>query len=64
MSEDSKGWLGTSFNNIINHKVLMHTQPLCFNKGINRFTISQIMRENPLENVLSAGIILKKINNQ
>ena len=61
---DQQGWLGTEYNQIIMHKILLNIKPYYFKKGHYKFTIKQMMREDPLQNMMSIGLILKKINRQ
>ncbi len=57
---DNKQWLGNSIDDIIEHRILINTNPLRFKKGNYKFIIQQIMRENPLPDVLNAGIRVEK----
>ena len=59
LATNDKGWLGTGMDDIYEHRIpLGPDQSL---KGGNyTFTIEQIMREDPLENVLNAGLRIEK----
>lgn len=57
---DNKKWLGNSIDDIIEHRILINTNPLHFKKGNYKFILEQIMRENPLPDVLNAGIRVEK----
>ena len=55
------GWLGTSMDDIIEQRLLINKQPVHLPAGIYKFSITQIMREDPLQNVLNAGIRVEKV---
>jgi gliding motility-associated lipoprotein GldH len=55
------GWLGTSMDDIIEQRLLINKQPIRLPAGTYKFSLSQIMREDPLENILNAGIRIEKV---
>jgi len=55
------GWLGTSMDDIIEQRLLLNKQPMRLRAGTYKFSITQVMREDPLENVLNAGIRIEKV---
>lgn len=57
---DNKEWLGNSIDDIIEHRILINNRPIHFKKGNYKFVIQQIMREDPLPDVLNAGIRVEK----
>ncbi len=59
---DNKQWLGNSIDDIIEHRILINSNPIRFKKGNYKFVIQQIMRENPLPDVLNAGVRVEKTN--
>ncbi|MEO6405271.1 MAG: gliding motility lipoprotein GldH [Ferruginibacter sp.] len=62
LGSDASGWEGTGMNDIWEVRKLISGQPRRFRKaGIYNFSISQIMRDNPLPAVMSAGLRLEKI---
>jgi gliding motility-associated lipoprotein GldH len=62
LANDSKGWLGSGMDDIYEHRILLNAQPYKFpRKGSYQFILQQIMREDPLENVLDAGIRIEKV---
>lgn len=62
MGDDEKGWIGSGMDDIFEHRVLIDAQPVKFVKAGNyTFQIAQIMREDPLLNVMNAGIRVEKI---
>ncbi len=61
LGDDANGWEGTGMNDIWELRKLLNGEPRRFKKpGEYRFTISQIMRDDPLLNVMSAGIRIEK----
>jgi len=59
LATDEKGWLAEGMDDIYEHRIkLGEPQPL--KAGNYTFTIEQIMREEPLENVLDAGLRIEK----
>lgn len=59
LATNEKGWLGTGMDDIYDHRIqLAPDQSL--KAGNYTFTIEQIMREDPLENVLNVGLRIEK----
>lgn len=58
---DNSKWLGTTIDDITDHRIIFNPQPIKLKKGIYSFSLKQIMREDPLPNILSAGIRLQKV---
>jgi gliding motility-associated lipoprotein GldH len=58
---DNSKWLGATIDDITDHRIMFNPQPIKLKKGNYNFTIKQIMRENPLPHILSAGIRVQKI---
>ncbi len=60
LATDSKGWIGSGMDDIYEHRSLITTvrfpQP-----GTYTFRIEQLMREDPLEHILNAGIRIQKV---
>jgi gliding motility-associated lipoprotein GldH len=57
LGNDAQGWLGTGMDDIWEVRGLMTGQPKSFQrKGTYHFKIRQIMREDPLEHVMSVGL--------
>jgi gliding motility-associated lipoprotein GldH len=62
LGSDAKGWEGTGMDDIWELRKLITNGPVKFNKtGIYKFSIAQIMRENPLPNIMSVGIRVEKV---
>lgn len=59
LGNDAQGWLGTGMNDIREMREKIAT--LNLKKGQYKFSIAQIMRDNPLENVMSAGLRIEKV---
>lgn len=61
LGDDANGWEGTGMNDIWELRKLVNGEPRRFKKaGKYSFVITQIMRDNPLEHVISAGLRLEK----
>jgi gliding motility-associated lipoprotein GldH len=58
---NANGWIGTSMDDIIEQRVLLFSHPVKLSKGDYTFYIQQVMRENPLQNILTAGIRIEKV---
>lgn len=57
LGDDANGWEGTGMNDIWEVRKLLNGEPRRFRQpGKYSFTISQIMRDNPLLHVMSAGL--------
>ncbi|UEG51025.1 gliding motility lipoprotein GldH [Ferruginibacter lapsinanis] len=62
LGTDAKGWDGTGMDDIWELRKSITNGPFKFNKPGNYiFSIQQIMRENPLLNILSIGIRVEKV---
>jgi gliding motility-associated lipoprotein GldH len=53
-------WLGEGMDDVYEHRVPFSKAPALLRKGSYTFTLKQIMREEPLLNVLNAGIRIEK----
>lgn len=61
LGSDAQGWEGVGMNDIREVRKLISGVPRRFLKtGEYRFSISQIMRDDPLEHVMNAGLRLEK----
>ncbi|MBS1510909.1 MAG: gliding motility lipoprotein GldH [Bacteroidetes bacterium] len=61
LGSDATGWMGTGMNDIWEIRQLLFNQAVRFKKpGNYNFTITQIMRDDPLPAVMSAGLRLEK----
>ena len=57
---NGNGWLGTSMDDIIEQRILVNRQPIRLPAGSYKFSLMQVMREDPLQNILNAGIRIEK----
>ncbi len=65
LASDANGWEGTGMDDIFEVRKNISRGPVPFEKvGDYTFSVSQIMRTNPLENILNVGIRIEKINVQ
>ena len=63
LGDDATGWEGTGMNDIWELRKLLNGEPKRFKKAGNyQYNISQIMRDDPLMNVMSAGLRIEKKN--
>lgn len=62
LGNDNKGWEGTGMDDIWEVRKPATKAPIQFKKaGMYQFTVAQVMRENPLANVLSVGVRVEKV---
>ncbi len=62
LGNDASGWEGTGMNDIWEVRKLLSGQPRRFRKaGTYAYSIKHIMRDNPLNGVMSAGLRLEKV---
>jgi gliding motility-associated lipoprotein GldH len=63
LATDSKGWLGSGMDDIFEHRILITPpqSPERLGAGTYRFKLENIMREDPLKNVMNVGIRLEKV---
>ena len=59
LATNEKGWQATGMDDIYEHRIELG-EPQKLKAGHYKFTIEQIMRENPLQNVLDAGLRVEK----
>ena len=61
LGNDAQGWEGTGLNDIWEVRKLINGRPMQFRKaGEYHFRLKQIMRDNPLRYVMSAGLHIEK----
>jgi gliding motility-associated lipoprotein GldH len=60
LADDMKGWLGTGMDDIYDHRVLINAKPVKLPMGIFKVSLHHIMREDPLQNILTTGIRVEK----
>ena len=59
LATNEKGWLASGMDDIYDHRIPLGPEQ-SLKAGNYQFTIEQIMRENPLKNVLNVGIRIEK----
>ncbi len=61
LASDAAGWEGSGMNDIWEVRKLLNGQPRRFKKtGEYKFSITQIMRDNPLPDIMSVGLRVQK----
>ena len=61
LGNDAKGWEGIGMNDIWEVRKLISGVPKKFIKaGTYNFSIAQLMRDNPLQHIISAGLSIQK----
>jgi len=61
LGNDAKGWEGVGMNDIWEVRKLISGVPKRFIKpGVYNFSITQLMRDNPLSNLISVGVSVQK----
>ena len=61
LATNEQGWLGTGMDDIYEHRIQLLENSISFRKaGDYHFTIEQIMREDPLQNVMNIGLRIEK----
>lgn len=60
---DNNKWHGTVVDDIVEQRIPFDksNNPVPLKKGSYTFTLQQVMREDPLQNVLNAGIRVEKV---
>jgi gliding motility-associated lipoprotein GldH len=62
LGSDATGWEGIGMDDIWEIRKPITRGPFKFNKtGNYRFTIAQVMRENPLPEIMSVGVRVEKV---
>lgn len=63
LATDNDGWLGSGMDDIFEHRILITPphSPERLSAGTYRFKLENIMREDPLKNVMNVGIRLEKV---
>jgi gliding motility-associated lipoprotein GldH len=65
LTKNATEWAGKTFNNIIETRIPVNNQipdSLEGVKGTHSYTIRNIMREDPLEEILQIGMMIEKAN--
>ena len=62
LAKNNYGWLGTAMDDIIEHRMLLTANgPVKLKSGNYSFMLRQAMREDPLAEILSAGVRVEKV---
>ena len=62
LAADDKGWLGSGMDDVFEHRIRITSEPQKLSKpGMYVFRLEQIMREDPLQHVMNAGIRVEKV---
>lgn len=59
LATNDKGWLAKGMDDIYEHRIELG-DPQTLKAGTYTFTLEQIMREDPLENILDVGLRVEK----
>jgi gliding motility-associated lipoprotein GldH len=63
LGTDATGWEGTGMDDIWELRKSITRGPFKFNKaGTYKFSVAQIMRENPLPEIISIGVRVERVN--
>jgi gliding motility-associated lipoprotein GldH len=58
---NNEGWLGEGIDDIYEHRIKLSTEEMKFTRsGTYTFSLQHVMRQNPLEYVMNAGIRIEK----
>jgi gliding motility-associated lipoprotein GldH len=60
LATNGKGWIGTAMDDIYDARLLIQPKTRFKKSGIYHMTLEQLMREDPLKNVLSAGLRVER----
>ncbi|HEY6505557.1 MAG TPA: gliding motility lipoprotein GldH [Chitinophagaceae bacterium] len=59
LATNEKGWLAAGMDDIYEHRIKLG-EPEALKAGNYKFTVEQIMRDNPLQHVLDVGVRIEK----
>ena len=60
LATNTKGWIGTAMDDIYDARLLIQPKTKFSKSGTYHITLEQLMREEPLKDVLSAGLRVEK----
>lgn len=58
---NNNGWLGAAMDDVIEQRMSITGRPVKFRKGVYTVTLQQVMRDDPLQQILNAGIRVEKV---
>ncbi len=61
LATNGKGWIGTAMDDIYDARLLIQPKTRFRKSGIYHITLEQLMREDPLKSVLSAGLRVERV---
>jgi gliding motility-associated lipoprotein GldH len=61
LATNGKGWIGTAMDDIYDARLLIQQKTRFRKPGTYHITLEQLMREDPLKNVLSAGLRVERV---
>lgn len=61
LADNEKGWKGSGMDDIFEHRVWIQQQTRFTRPGTYSYTLEQIMRDDPLKNVLNVGVRIEKV---
>ncbi len=62
LANNVTGWLGTGMDDVFEQRICITQAPTKLRRGLYTFTLTHVMRTNPLPHVLNIGIHVEKIN--
>jgi gliding motility-associated lipoprotein GldH len=61
LATNDKGWIGTAMDDIYDARLLIQPKTRFSKSGVYHISMEQLMREDPLKNVLSAGLRVERV---
>jgi gliding motility-associated lipoprotein GldH len=61
LATNEKGWIGTAMDDIYDAQIIIQPKTRFRKAGTYHIIMEQVMREDPLKNILSVGLRLEKI---
>ncbi len=60
LADNSRGWYGSGMDDIWESRFPLNKTGIRLRKGEYKFTLDQIMRDNPLQHIMNVGIRIEK----
>lgn len=61
LATNGKGWIGTAMDDIYDARLLIQAETRFRKSGVYHITLEQLMREDPLKYILSAGLRVERV---
>ncbi len=61
LANNKQGWLASGMDDIFEHRIPFNDKAAALHKGSYTFVLQQDMREDPLENIMNAGVRIEKV---